>query len=434
MMKTRMVISAVFFILCLVMSDEARAQKLQLLFWDPAKNLVSSGVDTTNVTKIAQMIDSSDSYVAKSAALFLASHGFSGVAQRIEARFMSAFKNGGYSPTDLADFLVSLYLLEAPETQQLCKDFLDTLAARRGRGGYFPSEVASKILSVLLNQGDYSRFSLLEVTIQESLNRSYPLNLDLILAYARKPELRPVVFSQVSSLANNSNARIRKEAIFLFSYFIDIPETRDILQSIATMDNTTEIRLDASALLTSLYSDPIAVTVDQQIATSTADTATFARAIIEMIRIRSPLGLRALKNTQASLSPGYFLDFVSLTISSYQPPRPPVSTPLLYMVDSLRSFIDEVSSFDWLGDKPFVNELDNGLVNAKKHLAKGDSVNAYKEVQTFQDKVNKEYEKTVDDPKKRKPRDKRFVTIEAWKFLYYNAQYIMDRLPGGKKK
>ena len=88
----------------------------------------------------------------------------------------------------------------------------------------------------------------------------------------------------------------------------------------------------------------------------------------------------------------------------------------------------------WLGDANFVKELDNGLDNAKKHLANKDSVNAYKEVQTFQDKVNSQYEKTVDDQKKGKPRDKRFVTVEGWKFLYYNAQYIMDRLPGGKKK
>ena len=107
---------------------------------------------------------------------------------------------------------------------------------------------------------------------------------------------------------------------------------------------------------------------------------------------------------------------------------------VLASMDTLISIKHRSFSMGWLGDANFVKELDNGLDNAKKHLANKDSVNAYKEVQTFQDKVNSQYEKTVDDQKKGKPRDKRFVTVEGWKFLYYNAQYIMDRLPGGKKK
>jgi hypothetical protein len=87
-----------------------------------------------------------------------------------------------------------------------------------------------------------------------------------------------------------------------------------------------------------------------------------------------------------------------------------------------------------IGDAPFVKGLDNGLENAKKHLSKPDSVNCYKEVATFQAEVNKEYLKTVDDDKKAKARDKRFVTAEGWQVLYYGAQEIMVRLPSGKKK
>ncbi|MBF8296141.1 MAG: Alpha beta-propellor repeat-containing integrin, partial [Bacteroidetes bacterium] len=106
---------------------------------------------------------------------------------------------------------------------------------------------------------------------------------------------------------------------------------------------------------------------------------------------------------------------------------------VLASMDTLISVKHRSFNLGWLADANFVKELDNGLDNAQKHLAKGDSVNAYKEVEKFQEKVNKEYEKTGDNQKKGKPRDKRFVTVEGWKFLYYNAQYIMDRLPSGKK-
>lgn len=112
---------------------------------------------------------------------------------------------------------------------------------------------------------------------------------------------------------------------------------------------------------------------------------------------------------------------------------PSETTPTALLLDSLVVSVSQILNYGWLADANFVNELDNGLDNAKKHLANKDSVNAYKEVQIFQEKVNTEYERTVDNQKKGRPRDKRFVTVEGWKFLYYNAQYIMDRLPGGKK-
>ncbi|MBI2428480.1 MAG: hypothetical protein HYV29_06730 [Ignavibacteriales bacterium] len=108
--------------------------------------------------------------------------------------------------------------------------------------------------------------------------------------------------------------------------------------------------------------------------------------------------------------------------------------PVATLIDSLIALTNQCSLQKFLGDSNFVKELTNHLDNAKKHLAKQDSVNCSKEVEKFQDKVNKEYEKTVDNEKKNKPRDKRFVTVEGWKFLYYNAQYIIDRLPGKEKK
>lgn len=104
------------------------------------------------------------------------------------------------------------------------------------------------------------------------------------------------------------------------------------------------------------------------------------------------------------------------------------------LLESLIYSKHEAANNGWLADKSFVNELDNHLENAQKHLAKGDSVNARKEIEKFQEKVDKEYEKTSDDQKKGKARDKRFVTEEGWKLLYFNAQYIIDRLPEKSKK
>ena len=121
-------------------------------------------------------------------------------------------------------------------------------------------------------------------------------------------------------------------------------------------------------------------------------------------------------------------------LREFKPPVPLPTVPILTLLDTLVSRKHQSTALAWLADNNFVNELDNGLENARKHLARADSVNAYKEIQKFQEKVQQEYDKTQENEKKNKPRDKRFVTTEGYKFLYYDAQYILDRLPAEKAK
>jgi hypothetical protein len=102
--------------------------------------------------------------------------------------------------------------------------------------------------------------------------------------------------------------------------------------------------------------------------------------------------------------------------------------PQEFSIDDLIALKHQAEAKGWIGDGNFVKELDN----AKKHLARGDSVNCAKELEKFQEKVKKEYDKTVEDQKKHKPRDKRFVTEEGYRSLTEGAQKIIDRLP--KKK
>jgi hypothetical protein len=103
------------------------------------------------------------------------------------------------------------------------------------------------------------------------------------------------------------------------------------------------------------------------------------------------------------------------------------------MLDTLVAYKHRSFASGLLGDDNFEKELDNGLRNAQKHLAKRDSTNARKEIKTFQEKVDKEYEKTSSDRKKGKPRDRRYMTESGWKLLHFNAQFIIDRLPEEKK-
>ena len=92
------------------------------------------------------------------------------------------------------------------------------------------------------------------------------------------------------------------------------------------------------------------------------------------------------------------------------------------LIDRNIQLLDTIFNYTWLGDLTFSNELKNILTTAKTNLQAGDSLACRVQVKAFQDFVDNVYKDSLNS-------DPRFVTIEGWKFLYWNAQYILDRLP-----
>jgi hypothetical protein len=91
-------------------------------------------------------------------------------------------------------------------------------------------------------------------------------------------------------------------------------------------------------------------------------------------------------------------------------------------MDNLLNVVNEIIIYSWLGDLSFSNELKKILTTAKTNLQNGDSLACRVQVKAFQDLVDNVYKDSLNT-------DPRFVTIEGWKFLYWNAHYILDRLP-----
>ncbi|HOJ07588.1 MAG: hypothetical protein D8M51_10965 [Ignavibacteriae bacterium] len=125
-------------------------------------------------------------------------------------------------------------------------------------------------------------------------------------------------------------------------------------------------------------------------------------------------------NTLDHSSVTYML--VSRYLHEYTPAIPDSITTTNDLLNNLYNYVDSVFNYTWLGDLNFSNELKNILTTAKTNLQNGDSLACRVQVQTFQDLVDNVYKDSLNT-------DARFVTIEGWKFLYWNAQYILDRLP-----
>ena len=106
----------------------------------------------------------------------------------------------------------------------------------------------------------------------------------------------------------------------------------------------------------------------------------------------------------------------------YTPAKPDTTLSTNSLIDNLNDYVDSVLTYSWLGDITFSNDLKNILTTAKTILENGDSLACRVQVKAFRDLVDNVYKDSLNS-------DPRFVTIEGWKFLYWNAQYILDRLP-----
>ena len=89
---------------------------------------------------------------------------------------------------------------------------------------------------------------------------------------------------------------------------------------------------------------------------------------------------------------------------------------------TLRQDLGNSFKLKLLGEQGFYKELSNSLDSYEKHLSKKDTLKAVKEVEKFQGRITGEYNKGT------KPNDKRFITADAWKILYDDAQYLVAHL------
>jgi len=92
------------------------------------------------------------------------------------------------------------------------------------------------------------------------------------------------------------------------------------------------------------------------------------------------------------------------------------------LLDTLISQIKAAGTAGWLSDQSFIIEIERDLQRARQMLSAGDSLGCAKGVKSFQGKIDFAYKGSLGP-------DEHKVTIDGWKSLHYDAQYILDRLP-----
>ncbi len=151
-------------------------------------------------------------------------------------------------------------------------------------------------------------------------------------------------------------------------------------------------------------------------------SAQFVEQGISSRRYLSPFWIKFIQDWDQLETEKMIKSSIKRYIEEFQPALFDSSISLMRQFDSIIEIIDTTGKYSWLGDLTFSNELKNILTTAKTNLQNGDSLACRVQVKEFQDLVDNVYKDSLNT-------DPRFVTIEGWKFLYWNAQYILDRLP-----
>ncbi|MDQ7816384.1 MAG: HEAT repeat domain-containing protein [Melioribacteraceae bacterium] len=102
--------------------------------------------------------------------------------------------------------------------------------------------------------------------------------------------------------------------------------------------------------------------------------------------------------------------------------KPDSSVSISVMLDSLSSYTEQCYDFNWLKNYQYKSELTQKIQAARNYLISQDSLNCYKMISSFRLSIKEVYSDSAGSYP-------RYVSKDAYKFLYYYPKYILERLP-----
>jgi len=283
-----------------------------------------------------------------------------------------------------------------------------------------------KICDILFQLNDFSKFAFVfELIERDSIKEITDVVIDpLIKIMQNVPAYSEVAKNILIDLVYNSNDLFtRSNALIALEKTIGIESLPILLQSFQS-DSSDVNRFYILNEYLSKYSGYIDLSsiLKERIYNEPAGSLRLRMAKILLYGPGGISNYNFVKNYINDESDEIIKDAITSEVEENVPRLFYEDSTLAVIIDSLISVTNQVHIINWLGDLTFSNELKNILTTAKTNLQNGDSLACRVQVKVFQDLVDNVYKDSLNS-------DSRFVTIEGWKFLYWNAQYILDRLP-----
>lgn len=335
-------------------------------------------------------------------------------------------------PYLIYSFLGSLKTINSPNLYGIAKHFIDTIDYYAEVDMDF-DRLEAKVFStgILFNFNDYSTtnyvFEIIERDKPQKIAGGVIVLLDELLY---KPEFENRAREELLFILNNdllksnednydNGGRLSSLRSLKIKYGLGI---KDILIDSFLNDPYFSIQVSAMYYLLELnYVGIDTVLIDKLYSNPLEALSTEIYLIIRK-NVDTPAELTTYKTYKPSIQNEKWEKGIKNFVESYIPKNPSSDLTILQMLEKVTNITDELVLYTWLGDLTFSNELKSTLTSAKTSLLAGDSLACRMQVKAFQNLVDNVYKDSLNP-------DSRFVTIEGWKFLYWNAQYILDRLP-----
>jgi hypothetical protein len=334
--------------------------------------------------------------------------------------------NHNYDRTIQVKIVEALQVINSLQARYYALALMDTLEAKSFGRDIFPTFSEDKVYltSILFKLGDFSTAEY----VFELLDKYKPA----IISFEAL-QLLPDIIENVPQYSQQAKdeliyaityAKDSRDRLYALNRFYEIygDETKQYLIQMFVADSSADNR--GTALLYHLYRYKDLNELYKDRLYLEDDRAVRLEIIKEILwQYPTPSNynfVRAyLNNTETN---DKVVSVGDLYLSVLKLPQPDSSKSIETLLMELNELIDTVYNYTWLADQQFKVELQNVLQSAKANLLAGDSLACREDVKSFQDSVDYVYADSLNQ-------DPRFVTIEGWKFLYWNAQYILDRLP-----
>jgi hypothetical protein len=323
------------------------------------------------------------------------------------------------------EYLQALLALNSSATEEYALAYFDTLdAISLGKPEFagFVLELKVRATKILFELKNYSTVGYVFDLIQQDKPNVNIWAIDLLPQIIRYvPSYAELAKNELIYASTHASSEIDRLNSMVNLIFLFGAEELPLLLSACENDESPAIRYSVIAQF--LPNEPI-VNATLRIRLYQEEESAIRSQIIDFLlnRFGSASDFKYVSDYIIQETDSLVKRFTINSLNNYTPPPPDSTNSIESIIDSLSASLVQCFNFEWVSDQLFKEGLQSILQSAKTNLQNGDSLVCREEVKAFQDSVDFVYADSLN-------LDPRFVTLEGWKFLYWNAQYILDRLP-----
>lgn len=324
-----------------------------------------------------------------------------------------------------SEYLLALYKYNSAHTRDFALRHLDSLQSIVPKDLLEEKlKISSKIMTikVLFLLKDFSKTEYIFDLIENNKHIEEIIELLSLIIKSDFSESNRAKEILKNIIINNTDEVVRLDGIYYYENSLE-NNAIEFLINIFLTDNSPKVRLNIlSNYFVKYKTDEIKSAIRQKIYQENDGLVKKMSAIILLKQFNSLENYELIKNIYLNenelsikTSIGKYLDRFILS-------KPSEIVKIETMLDTLTNYSRKCFNLTWINDNSYLEMLDQILQSAYNSISSVDSLTCYKQIKLYQTSIQQVYSDSAGSYPK-------YVSKDAYKFLYYYPKYILERLP-----